>query len=52
MHNRPDNEDSVDLRKEKERQVQAAVYLYLSMTGPFEDFAMHKEQFKETMVLF
>ncbi|THU99173.1 hypothetical protein K435DRAFT_855988 [Dendrothele bispora CBS 962.96] len=49
MNLHPNNEDSVDVRKEKEKQVQGAVYKYMATTGPFEDFAMHKEQFRETM---
>ncbi|THU96573.1 hypothetical protein K435DRAFT_858444 [Dendrothele bispora CBS 962.96] len=49
MNLRPDNEDSLEERKFKKKQVTNAVYLYLSTTGSFADFESEQQNFESTM---
>ncbi|THU92867.1 hypothetical protein K435DRAFT_800150 [Dendrothele bispora CBS 962.96] len=49
MNLHPNNVDSPEIRKEKEKEVTNAVYLYLSTSGPFKDFVSERQNFEATM---
>ncbi|THU81763.1 hypothetical protein K435DRAFT_605700, partial [Dendrothele bispora CBS 962.96] len=49
MNLHPNNVDSPEIRKEKEKEVTNAVYLYLSTSGPFKDFESERQNFEATM---
>lgn len=54
MKGRPDNTDSQDERRAKERELSAALLQYLAGTGPFKDWRDCEEQnnsvFEDVMV--
>ncbi|KAF5343814.1 hypothetical protein D9758_016207 [Tetrapyrgos nigripes] len=46
---RPDNTDTAEDRKIKEKSVSSAMFQYLATTGPFKDFQSAREDFEGTM---